>query len=251
MEDDNKNVKKISNPLTMIGIFAGLAETAGAVVLPLIAEPYQKIFIWYVMGFPVLLVCLFFYVLIRHPENLYAPSDFKDEKIYERLRQRQLKATVALTTAILNKNPNKRHIKINEIADVVTKASSGLSATKNPHWKNQILWVDDNPDDNIYEREAFENVGYEFATALSTDEALGLLKDKKFAAIISDMGRKEGPREGYVLLEAVRNRGITTPFFIYSNSNLPEHIEEAHQRGAQGCACDPQELFSAVIDKIN
>lgn len=78
-------MKKISNPLTIIGIFAGIAEVAGTAVLPLVSEALQKVFIWYVMGFPVLLVLLFFVTLNRNPKVLYAPSDFTDEKNFMKL----------------------------------------------------------------------------------------------------------------------------------------------------------------------
>ena len=77
--NDRDKSKKISNPLTIIGLFAGIAEVAGTVVLPTLSVPIQKIFIGYVMGFPLLLVGLFFYTLIRHPKKLYAPADYKDE----------------------------------------------------------------------------------------------------------------------------------------------------------------------------
>jgi len=251
-ENTNKEKNKISNPLTMIGVFAGLSETAGVVVLPLIAEANQKYFMWYVMGFPVLLVCLFYYVLIRHPVNLYAPSDFRDEKIYERLRQRQIKATAALTAAAINKSSDRDSFAINsnEIADIVIKAASDHKI-KTPYTKNIILWVDDNPDNNFLERSAFENVGLNVLTALSTDEALNIIKKSKFSAIISDMGRAEGPREGYELLDIIRKRGLTTPFFIYSGSNDPEHKLEAFQKGAQGSTCYPHELFSMVMNEVN
>ena len=43
-------MKKISNPLTIIGLFAGIAEVAGTVVLPFVSLELQKFFIWYVMG---------------------------------------------------------------------------------------------------------------------------------------------------------------------------------------------------------
>jgi hypothetical protein len=46
------------------------------------------------------------------------------------------------------------------------------------------------------------------------------------------MGRREGPREGYKLLEAVRAKDKSTPFFIYAGSNA--HQREAALRGAQG-----------------
>lgn len=53
-------MKRIKNPLTIIGLFAGIAEVAGTAVLPLVSLELQKFFVWYVMGFPVLLVVLFF-----------------------------------------------------------------------------------------------------------------------------------------------------------------------------------------------
>ena len=257
MEEEKTSVKKInsiSNPLTMVGIFAGLAETAGVVILPFLAEAYQKYFMWYVMGFPVLIVCLFFYVLVRHPENLYAPSDYRDEENYVRIKQ-QLNTAVALTAASLTQNQNantkKSPMEIEAIPDIVFKASSNINVRKTSRWKNQILWVDDNPENNLYAQEAFENVGFEVSIALSTKQALDLMKNKKFAAIISDMGRKEGPREGYVLLEHIRRQGITTPFIIYAGSSLPEHVEEAMARGAQGSTGNAQELFSLVMREID
>jgi hypothetical protein len=64
------------------------------------------------------------------------------------------------------------------------------------------------------------------------------------------MGRREGPREGYALLEALRSKGNGTPFFIYAGSNLPEHRLEAQQRGAQGSTNDAQELFELVTKTV-
>jgi CheY-like chemotaxis protein len=93
-------------------------------------------------------------------------------------------------------------------------------------------------------------MGLEFTLALSTSEALEILSKRRFAAIISDMGRKEGPREGYVLLESVRSNDKDTPFFIYASSNAPEHKKEAAERGAQGCTNSAQELFEMVIYAI-
>lgn len=73
-------MKKISNPLTIIGIFAGTAEVAGTVVLPFVSDKLEPTFIWYVMLFPIFLVSLFFFTLIKHNTVLYSPSDYKDEK---------------------------------------------------------------------------------------------------------------------------------------------------------------------------
>lgn len=75
-------IATIKNPLTVISIFAGLAEVSGTVVLPFVAESNQLVYIWFLILFPVLLVGLFFTTLNFNPRVLYAPSDFEDEKHY-------------------------------------------------------------------------------------------------------------------------------------------------------------------------
>lgn len=135
-----------------------------------------------------------------------------------------------------------------EIVEVVSKAV--LKKSSDESWRKRILWVDDRPNNNIYERKAFEAIGLTFTLALSTAEALGILKHERFTAIISDMGRKEGPREGYALLDTIRKQGDRTPFFIYAGSNLPEHKREAQDHGAQGSTNNPQELFQLVTSSI-
>jgi hypothetical protein len=64
------------------------------------------------------------------------------------------------------------------------------------------------------------------------------------------MGRSEGPREGYVLLDALRSRGDQTPLFFYATSNAPEHKKETLEHGGQGCTNDAQELFQMVTKSV-
>lgn len=90
-------MKQIKNPLTIIGMFAGLAEVAGTVVLPFVEKELQGLFIWYIMGFPTLLVVLFFITLNKNPKVLYAPSDFEDESNFMKLL---MDASNALTNTI-------------------------------------------------------------------------------------------------------------------------------------------------------
>ena len=89
-------------------------------------------------------------------------------------------------------------------------------------------------------------MGLRFTLAMSTDEAFERLSQTKFAAIISDMGRREGPREGYVLLDRLRKEGDRTPLVFYAASNAPEHKSETREHGGQGCTNNAQELFQLV-----
>jgi CheY-like chemotaxis protein len=130
------------------------------------------------------------------------------------------------------------------VADVVTPRVIRRAQT------SLVLWVDDNPDNNIHERQALEAVGVSFVIAKSTQEALDKLKGKSFDAIISDMGRPPDPTAGYTLLDELRSHGDRTPFIIYAGSRSPEHQAEARRRGAVGCTNRPNELFKMVLSVL-
>ncbi|WP_054403287.1 hypothetical protein [Paenibacillus solani] len=78
---------KIENPLTIVAIFASLAEIAGTSVIALLPLEIQKIFIWFLVMFPVLLVLLFFMTWNFNNKVLYPPNQFKDEKHFMLLNQ--------------------------------------------------------------------------------------------------------------------------------------------------------------------
>jgi CheY-like chemotaxis protein len=116
----------------------------------------------------------------------------------------------------------------------------------------KVLWVDDNPDNNIWERQALESYGVEFVLAQSTDEAVQQLQDKgPFTAIISDMGRVGDAQAGYTLLSIVREKPIQVPYFIYTAANHEESLShDAKVRGTQGLTSDPDTLVAMVVAAI-
>jgi len=80
-----KDIKQIHNPLTIIAIFAGIAEISGSVVLPFINAANQQIFVFFLIGFPLVLVLLFFITLNFNHRVLYSPSDFSNEQHFVNL----------------------------------------------------------------------------------------------------------------------------------------------------------------------
>ena len=72
----------IKNPLTVVGVFAGVAEVSGVWVLPKLSPELQQMFVWFLMLFPALLVVLFFLTLNFNPKCLYAPSDYRDDAAF-------------------------------------------------------------------------------------------------------------------------------------------------------------------------
>ncbi len=209
--------------------------------------------IYFLVFFPVVVFFGFLWLVSQHHDKIYGPSDFKNEDNFLKMKM----SAVASLAAATAKQPDGQgdtqsaQRQLDSIVELVNKTSPTDKNPKLEKWRSRILWVDDRPENNVYMRQAFESQGIEFSLALSTNEALEILDSNKYAAIISDMGRKEGPQEGYVLLEKIRKSGNKTPFFIYSGSNLPEHKKLAREKGAQGSTNQAQELYSMVMNMIN
>lgn len=237
------------NPLGIIALFIvlvyGLASLVTAFGGSLTASERLPL-VWFLVLFPVLVLGVFAWLVSRHSGKLFAPADFKNEDNYVRM---QMNAVASLAAASAKGQEGIGEADIELIVQAVQRVGPE-QVTASDGWHRSILWVDDRPENNVYERKAFEGVGLTFTLSLNTADALESLSRKKFAAIISDMGRREGPREGYVLLDALRKRGDTTPLFFYASSNALEHKRETEQHGGQGCTNNAQELFQMVTRSV-
>jgi CheY-like chemotaxis protein len=114
----------------------------------------------------------------------------------------------------------------------------------------RLLWVDDRPSNNRYERSALENMGMIVNLSTSTEDAQRKLQRATYDLVISDMARPEDPRAGYVLLDWMRKRGNNTPFAIYGSSNSADHYDDAVHRGAIGSTGQPGELIDMVLRSL-
>jgi len=76
----NKFKTRITNPMTIIAIFATLSETSAAISLPFLDNKEREIYIWFLISFPFYLLFLFFATLNFNYRSLYAPSDFEKGK---------------------------------------------------------------------------------------------------------------------------------------------------------------------------
>jgi CheY-like chemotaxis protein len=169
------------------------------------------------------------------------------------LKKKQAEVVAALSAAAAS-NPDgdktresvakEAMIAADVVAEVVTPRTIRRAS------RSTVLWVDDNPNNNSYERQALEALGVSFVLAISTDEALKKISRQRFDAIISDMGRPPDSRAGYTLLDKLRSIGDQTPFIIYASSRNPEHIAESRRHGAIGCTNNANELFEMVLSAL-
>jgi CheY-like chemotaxis protein len=239
------------SPLGIIALFIVLVYGFASLVVSFGQNIGDNVtpLIYFMVIFPVIVFAGFLWLVATHHKKLYGPSDYKDEDNFVKV---QMSTAMSLAAASARQpengqNPELSQKHLEKILELVSRTSKREKINTSA---NRILWVDDRPENNIYERKAFEAQGVEFSLALNTDEALDLIDNNDYIAIISDMGRKEGPQEGYKLLEQIRNSGNNVPFFIYAGSNAPEHKKMARERGAQGTTNRADELYKMVMNTI-
>ncbi|WP_269933518.1 response regulator [Aminobacter sp. HY435] len=113
--------------------------------------------------------------------------------------------------------------------DVVTTIISGSN-------KKSLLWVDDFPSNNVFIIEKFRQDGIEVTLSIETQEALELLRSRKFDAVITDLGRKElgvdHPMAGLELIRKVRAHGLQTPILVFAGHRGLQHSDQLKAEGA-------------------
>lgn len=169
------------------------------------------------------------------------------------LKRKQAEVAAALSAAAASKPDGDKTresvakeamIAADVVAEVVTPRAVRRAS------RSTVLWVDDNPNNNSYERQALEALGVSFVLATSTDEALKKVSRQRFDVIISDMGRPPDSRAAHTLLDKLRSSEDQTPFIIYAGSRDPEHIVESRRHGAIGCTNNANELFEMVLSTL-
>jgi response regulator RpfG family c-di-GMP phosphodiesterase len=91
------------------------------------------------------------------------------------------------------------------IAPLIEKTS--LPPSRRKLRQSTVLWVDDRPDNNLYERRALEALAIHIDLANDSQEAMRKLSSKEYDLVISDMARPSGKQVGYELLKLVRDGG--------------------------------------------
>ena len=230
---------------SLVVVFSGNLTTAER--LPIV---------WFLVFFPVIVLAVFTWLVSQHHMKLYAPSDYKADDAFLRASQSSLEAAVSLGAARAKWASLNPHEEVSqEEFERFTKITAQQISMASHHGlrdavQRRVLWVDDRPENNVFERQSLEALGIQFKLASSTEEAQDALSRSAFDAIISDMGRPPDPRAGYTLLKALRTRNDQTPFIIYAGSRAPEHVAEAKANGALGTTNRPEELFGMVLNAI-
>jgi hypothetical protein len=97
------------NPLGIIALFISLIYGFACLVLGLSSNNLitneRILLIYFLIGFPVLILITFIFLVVKHHKKLYAPSDYKDEKnFFKGFENQQSQST--LIKEVKNKTAN-------------------------------------------------------------------------------------------------------------------------------------------------
>jgi len=159
-----ENIGTIKNPLTIIAMFAGIAEISGTVVLPFISPENQAIYIWFLMIFPFLLIIVFFLTLNFNHRVLYAPSDYKDEDNFIKSLQ---KATSI--EKVLKLNEEVKEIETSEPEEIVDSDNN----TENKISYKNLVKRSTHATYMLAEELTFEKLSKEFSSEIQREIKLG------------------------------------------------------------------------------
>ncbi|MFI7587881.1 response regulator [Spongisporangium articulatum] len=114
----------------------------------------------------------------------------------------------------------------------------------------RILWVDDNPDGNVYETLALERLGLPVTKATSSRAAWQYLGAEQYGLVITDLGRPNDSVAGAVFLEQTKTRFPKIPIVVYTLApDIP--TAELVAAGASFVTETPGRLLSAVVTTLS
>lgn len=205
-----EKIGHVKNPLTVIAIFAGLAEISGTVVLPfLLDKNIQTTYVWFLMLFPAFLVAVFFLVLYKKHHVLYAPADYKDDETFAKLFQgapiiEKLRKRDAEADDVIDGDP---------LTDATSDARDG--EIKNDSAKNE-------PNTNAVS--AVDTLKSSFqGNGLLSEELVGAKLTKEFGvAFERNLAVKGHPKLVFDAVATLPDRAIVVETRFTRNGNVPE-----------------------------
>lgn len=144
----------------------------------------QSLLILFAVLFPFFLFGGLLWMVAKHPIHTIDVRNFKDEDIY--LNVLRMAISISEKYKKHHASSETEQEKRENVEEYVCRTMEYVKSKSKE--QRYILWVDDKPVNNTYERIALEQMGYCFTLASSTKEALSLVYKKKYK-IISDMER--------------------------------------------------------------
>ncbi|MGK5678116.1 response regulator [Actinoplanes sp. URMC 104] len=126
--------------------------------------------------------------------------------------------------------------------------AAGLATTA-PTRLARVLWVDDNPDGNLYETVALERIGRFVTKATSNEAAMHYLGELDFDLVITDLGRASEAEGGADLIRRLQASGQSLPIVVYTVDAASRRAALVAQ-GATAVVDRPRDLVNVVDEQL-
>jgi CheY-like chemotaxis protein len=142
-----------------------------------------------------------------------------------------------------------RHGSFSADIDACVAAVPTMATT--PRRAARVLWVDDRPANNEFERKWLRPHGIVFDSVVSTDEALEQLASESYDLVITDLGREHSSDQsataGAAFLDQPIVRSGGPPVIVYAGSWAVAQRDELIGRGALDVMSNREHLFDTVL----
>jgi CheY-like chemotaxis protein len=142
-----------------------------------------------------------------------------------------------------------RHGSFSADIDACVAAVPALATT--PRRAARVLWVDDRPSNNEFERKWLRPHGIVFDSVVSTGEAIEQLTVESYDLVITDLGREHSSDRsataGAAFLDQPIVRHGGPPVIVYAGSWAVAQRDELVLRGALDVMANREQLFATVL----
>ncbi len=122
-----------------------------------------------------------------------------------------------------------------------------------PRRVKRVLWVDDRPANNEYERKQLRPAGIVFDNVVSTDEALDQVASETYDLVITDLGRPaSSDRSGTAGARFLEDPKVRSgpPVIVYASPQAMRQRDELMKGGALDVISDREQLLAAVLNVL-
>jgi len=136
-------------------------------------------------------------------------------------------------------------------ADVEACVTAIPALATAPRRAARVLWVDDFPANNEYERKRLRPHGIVFDNVVSTDEAVEQLRNETYDLVITDLGRRDSSDRsataGAAFLDQPVVRDGGPPVIIYAGRSAVAQRDDLVKRGALDVMENREHLLATVL----
>jgi hypothetical protein len=127
------------NPLGIIALFIVLVYGFASLVTAFagsFSAGERVPLVYFLVGFPILVLGVFTWLVSTHSVNLFAPADFKNQEHYVKLHEMELMAVASLTAATAKDQTSASQP---DLQGIVTAVHEARHSDVIEAWRNRIL----------------------------------------------------------------------------------------------------------------